>query len=258
MIRSRLGVKALGLCALMLGLLAFASAAQAEVNSKWVLVNKSGVLTSVTDTLQPEVQIKEIEVFEGGVQEAILLTKVAGIETALLCTNANLLNAAGTGAPKMGLEGTLLGKVTFTGCITKLKGVTSPPCKPHAPALSPEGTITTELAKGLVSLHATAPEGAVFKIVPDSGETFVTVTLGTAGIGNECAIGEKLPVSGQLSLQSSNFKVEEVEHLIKEFAGLTDLWVLNKTAEHKATIDGSAWARLLNEHEGFKWAGIPG
>jgi len=273
-VKSRLGLKVLGLSALVLGLMAFASsAAQAEVNAKWAILKANGELITISpvdglkgrgDELLPEVNIKEIEVLAGtGVKEAILLTKVAGVETAILCTAAELKDAAGTGRPKLLLEGTILGKVTFTGCITKLKGVTSAPCKPHAPAASPEGTITTELAKGLIVLHELVGgvKHTVFLIKPDSGETFVTLTLGKAGVENECVIGEKLPISGKLTLEDCNnkFQVEEVEHLIKEFAALTDLWVLNKTAEHKATIDGSAWAKLVGAgHEGLKWAGLPG
>jgi hypothetical protein len=259
MIRSRLGLKALGLCALVLGLMAFASTAQAEVNAKWAIVKANGELITISpegdgkgkgDTLLPEVKIKEIEG-----NDAILLTEVAKTKVALLCTNV-----AFVGNPKLQLEGKVSpAKVTFTGCITKLNTVTSAPCKPHSKGAA-EGTITTETGKGLIQLSAGAGSEGATLITPETGETFVTIVLGVEGEKNECAIGEKLPVSGKLGLADCNkkFSTEEPEHLIVESTTLTDLWVLNKTAEHKATIDGSAWVKLGGEHEGLKWAGLPG
>jgi hypothetical protein len=270
MIRSRLGLKALGLCALVLGLMAFASSAQAEPLAKWAIVKANGELITISkegdgkgkgDTLLPQVGIELETLASTGVKEAILLTSVGGVATEILCKKALLRNAAGTGPPLLLLEGSILGKVTFEECSTKLKGSLSAPCKPHSKG-SPEGTIATELAKGLIELHAAAPEGTVFKIVPDpneAGKVFVTLILGKEGIENECSIGEKLPVFGELALQDPAFKKDtSAEHLISEYDPLTHMWVLSLTAEHEAKIDGSAIAFLEGEHKGLKWGGLPG
>jgi hypothetical protein len=271
MVRSNLRFKVVGLCALVFGLMAFGgTAAQAEPTASWVLINAKGELLKVgvpEDKLLPEVTISEVEKLPGTEERhLVLLTKVAGVATEILCTEAKLENAGGTGLPKLLLTGSLLGRGVFSGCITKLKGATSAPCKPHS-AEAAEGIILTERVEGLIKLHELtggvkdttvllAPEDKEGKLI----ETFVTLILGKAGVENECSIGEKLPISGELSIEDCNglFQKEEVEHLIKEFAPLTDLWVLNKTAEHKATIDGSVWVRLEGEHKGLKWAGLPG
>jgi hypothetical protein len=74
-----------------------------------------------------------------------------------------------------------------------------------------------------------------------------------------CSIGEKLPVSGTLYVKDAggNFEVEEKSHLLEE-GPLTELWVLNKTTEHKATLDGSASLSPAGEHLGREWSGLGG
>ena len=80
MLRSRLGLKVLGLCALVLGLMAFvASGAQAEPTSHWNVAGKS-----VTGAEEKQLEIKELE------NNTITLefTTLGGTLVKLLCTTA--------------------------------------------------------------------------------------------------------------------------------------------------------------------------
>jgi hypothetical protein len=241
--------KALGLSALLLGLMAFAtSVAQAEPTSHW---NVNG--SAISSTLLPELQVKELEN-----KDATLLSKLSGKSVELLCTGASAT------AVKLGAEGFVDkgGSVLFTGCIFKWGGVTQAKCVPHSKG-DPEGTIKTLPAHGLIQLHEVLvgkKEGTTL-LLPDTGETFQNIVLGKEGELNECAAGELLPVSGKLSVKDCQeaFSTEQVDHLIVENPGLTDLWILNKTVEHKATIDGSAVLALTGgTHGGLKWSGTPG
>lgn len=268
MVRSRLGLKALGICAALFSVMAVtAGSAQAEATSFWTVVNPTTkALTKITtEALLPEVQIKEIEELKSETdpgKHLVLLTTVGATNTplALLCSGAELLNAAGTGPPKLLTEGRLLGKAKFTGCITKLKGVTSAPCKPHTPG-DAQGTIITKLALGLIKLHELSGgvKDSTVLLAPEVGTTFVTIILGVEGVENECSVGEQFPVTGELvitdCLGNTSFSEDTKEnHLIEEFKGLQ----LLKFGERAATIDGSALAHLVGTHLNFPWGGTPG
>jgi hypothetical protein len=253
----RFQFKVLGLCALLAGLMAFVGSTQAGAN--WVLINSKGELVQVgnpSDILLPEVQIIEIEELKDAKdpgKHLVLLSEVAKVKIAKLCTGMELQNAAGTGAPKLLLGGEVLGKVTFTGCILKINGTTSPACRPHTKG-SPEGTVKTELVKGLT-------KGSSLSITPENSEgksieSFATIILGAEGAGNECSIGEKLPIIGEILLTDCQelFGTEQASHLMQ--ASASELWVLSKTTEHKMTVDGSALLSLTGEHKGLKWAGV--
>jgi hypothetical protein len=250
MVRSRLGLKALGLCALVLGLMAFAtSAAHAEKGSTWVIINAKGELLNIpgaTDLL-PQLEIKEIE----NNTATLSWTTGAGTKVKILCTAANFDEGG-----KLIAEGGLsLGRILFKGCVTLLNGVISPPCKPKGGG-APVGEILTNKGKGLIVLDLLTG-GAVDTLVlikPDEGTAFSTLAL-----GEECAIGESITISGELWIKDckgeTSFKTEAVEHLIEEaLHGLTV-----SPGAQPAVIEGSALVRLANpgEHAGLKWAGLP-
>jgi hypothetical protein len=224
-------LKAMGLCLMMaLGLLAFAGSAQATVGSKW-MVNGADITTNV---LLPQVQITEIE----NKTASLLFTTGGGTKVEILCTNAELINV------KLKAEGSLTeGSVKFSGCLTKLNGSTSGPCKPFTGAES--GVVKTEKGLGLIILH----EGAGLTLIkPETGTLLATIEL-----GEECSIGESVPVAGELVLKDAAFTTEAAEHLIAE-GPLTSLTALGQPA----TIDGSAWVKLVGTgHEGLKWSGLP-
>ena len=268
MIRSRLGLKVLGLCAALFGLMAVtAGSAQAEAGSFWTVVNpKTEALTKITtEALLPEVQVKEIEELKAVGEEgkhAVLLTTIGATNTpiAILCSTAELKKATEAGAPKLLKEGGLLGKAKFEGCTTKLKGVLSAPCKPHSPG-SPEGTIETEVAKGLIKLHELtggAKDDTVLLAPDNANNRFVKIILGKEGFENECSAGESLTIEGELVVYdpagNTSFTEEKIDHLITEFPGLK----LLKFGTREASIDGSALIHLVGEHLNWKWSGIPG
>ena len=87
MVRSRLGLKVLGLCALALGLMAFvASAAQAEKTAHWNVAGKS-----VTGAEEFQLEIKELE----GNTATLEFTTAGGTTLVkILCTSAKF---GGTG-----------------------------------------------------------------------------------------------------------------------------------------------------------------
>jgi len=243
MVRSRLGLKALALCGLVLGLMAFtASAAQAEAGSKWLVLDKSGVRVDEKAGLEFFVD-GEIENSDG-----TLLTKIAGVKVEFLCTAGKISNGKlvpSTGSIEKGA------KVKFTGCITKLNGATSGPCKPNNEGKE-EGVIATKSGHGLIVLRGGEP---VVLVLADEGETLATIEM-----SKECSIGTKVPVIGVLTLKdckgSASFSSHLVTHLVEQGAG-TELWTISKTAEHVATIDGSANTFLIGTHLGYSFGGDP-
>ena len=252
MVRSRV----LWLCALALGLMAFAaSAAQAETGAHWNVVEASGKLVQIpgTNDLLPQAEIKEIE----NSTAELLFTTAGGTKVAILCTSAKfdeggLLQANG---------GLSAGKILFTGCLTKLNGVTSAACVPKGGG-APATQILTLKGKGLIVLDKLA-SGEVddfVKITPESGKLFSKIEL-----GEECAIGEFVNVEakaageglwikdeGATSKESNeSFLTEKPEHLIVE--ALQGLIALGQPA----TIDGKALVRLNGAHLNLKWGGTP-
>src|SRR4051794_4949528 len=110
MIRSKLGLKALGMCALVLGLMAvWAGAAQAEEpGGTWNYINPSG---------------GALKTFEGALAEPTVGGKIetgtVGILHAKVLGGTSLLyecKAFTVTSCNLKPEGVVLGKLTFTGC----------------------------------------------------------------------------------------------------------------------------------------------
>jgi len=237
MIRSRSGLKTLGLGLVVLGLMAFtASAAQA---SSWMVAGKT--LTG-TETAKVEASIVA--------PSASLLTKIAGTEFQFTCTGGTLKNT------KLEKEGKLSegGSVRFTGCTTstrkselesyKEQASCAPYNKPEK--LEEKGVIETLEGKGQLQLHSTG-EGVTIIEGKTGGLTGHLATISLP----ECAIAEEVKVFGKLSVVdsggSAGLEAEVKVHKIKEFAPLTHLYVETDTAEHKAKIDGEAEVKLEKE-----------
>src|SRR6478735_5829759 len=139
MIRSRLGLKALGMCALVLGPMAvWAGAAQAEEGGgAWTYINTKGELKTFEGALaEPEFGVK-VDV------PPVLHAKA--LEGTEVLYNCNKFSAAA--GSKLKANGVALGKLIFAECTTKLNGVLSEACKPK------EGKITTNLIKEMFLLH---------------------------------------------------------------------------------------------------------
>jgi len=243
--RSMKMFKALALSAFTLGLMAvIASSAQAK--PEW-MVNGTNVTNS---TLLPKLEVKEVE--QG---TASLLSTVGTVKTEILCTEADLKEFS------LDKEGKLThGKVVFLHCKMFLNGILSSPCEPYTEltgSVIDHGTIETNKFKGIIELHepSAGVHVAVINLQPLNGgdEPFVNLLL-----GEECAIGENLPILGKLVLEDCNGKAEteEVEHLVQENKALTKLFVIDLNAAHAATLDGSAWLRLGGTHAGLKWSAL--
>src|ERR1700755_2718104 len=139
--RTRLGLKVLGLCALVMGTMAIGTAgvAQAEVGACWGYLEGAN-LKCFSATLEAK------PVFEVENKTATLL--IANVNLEVLCTGAEF----DEGGQLTANGSILLGRIKFTGCIsnsrtptlTKLGG-----CTPKDP-VSGLGTVLTEKGTGLI------------------------------------------------------------------------------------------------------------
>lgn len=243
MIRSRLGLKALILSGLVLGLMAFAtSAAQAETGATWSLKTKAGTLVNIpgANDLLPEIDLA-IE----NSTASLLFTTGSGTKVEILCTTAK-----GIGVKLIANGSLSKGKVKFTGCLTKLNGALAGACTPVNEGT--KGEILTQDGLGLLMLHTltSGVKDPYVKLSPETNLTFVVISL-----GEECSIGESVDVKGHLDLKDclNDLTTELVNHLVEEFKPLQLLTALGQPA----TIDGSANVFLKGEHEGLAWAGLP-
>jgi hypothetical protein len=251
MVRSRLGLKALGLCALVVGVMAIsASAAQAEAGGTWLLNG-----AALAAGLEPEV-VGSLENEMGA-----LLTEIIGKTVRFLCTTATL---SGVRLQTGGLLSSG-GSVRFTGCKTFLGKLNekkevveekeSTPCEPFTLNSKKEkeaGVVVTNKGKGLLALNG-AKETETLVEPETAGGPFATIHMGEL-----CSIGEEVPVFGKLYLKDCNKEalVDKKEHLIEEDTTLSQLWVISDTEEHLRTkIDGSAIVKLAGVHAGMTFAG---
>jgi hypothetical protein len=205
--------------------------ARATIGSHWQVEG----LAVPTPTLLPPLQISTFET--GGMT---LLDKIAGVKVETLCTGGTLEGFLLQASGSVGKEG----KVKLTGCLTKLNGAISAACEPKAGGTA-KGVINSSKLKGTLVLH----EGTWnARLEATTGETLATIEMGA-----ECSIGEKVPVIGKLFLKDSKLGEHLATHLASE-GSLTELWVISKTVEHKATADGSAQIELGSEFKGVPWS----
>ncbi len=241
MIRSRLGLKLLALGGLVLGLMAFAASAHAEIGAKW-RVNGSDV-----GSLEPKLLIKELE----NKSASLAFTTKGGTKVLILCTAAEF----DEGGKLIGNGTISLGKVKFTGCKVLLNEVAAANCEAHSPG-QPNGTILSEKSEGLIVLDTTTGvTNDLVKIKPDSGLVFAVIELGA-----KCSVAESVNVEVKAVGEglwirdckgNTSFLTEAASHLIEEaLEGLKALGVAAK-------IIGSAIVELEGGHNGFKWSGFP-
>lgn len=244
MVRSRLGLKILGLCAVLVGMFAFTGSAQAEVGATW-LVNGA----AVSNTLNPALEAETDKV-------GTLLTTLGGQLIDLTCQKTKTVLGAHLVEPL----GQATGKLVFHECdFLSLKELGSPAvlqkaCEPFVGAN--KGLIETNNITGLIKLH----EGQPTLLATPTETLFATINLGP-----ECAFGETLKIGNGKSkagvVLPSEFSLKDcegkaltdlVKHLVEELKALTSLYV--NGGETKATIDGSAWAFLGGAHKGMTFA----
>ena len=235
MIRSRLGLKVLGLCAVLVGMFAFTGAAQASTGALWKI---GGAQAKGGEAVEAESEAA------GG----ILLTELGGKFIHVKCLKLKLV-----GAKLVEPNGKITGKIDFSECdflsLTTQGGsvVLQKACEPFVG--TNKGLIETNTINGLIVLH-TPTGGKAEGVLEAKGEPdFATINLGP-----ECSVGEKLLVEGVFFLKDceGKFSTENKTHLVEELKALTKLTLNGGTKT--ATIDGSALATLAT---GSLWAGIP-
>ncbi len=192
--------------------------------------------SAVTKELSPEVAVKEVES-----RNATLLTKIGGTKVEVICEE---VQPVGVTLEPEGVV-TVGSQVKFLSCITKLNEKTSGACEPNNAGKEP-GVIASNAMKGLLIENE---ESGLVELAPKEGETLATIKT-----GNECAIGEEIPILGTLTLKGASLEEEAETHLLIAGA-LTELWAVSKTEEHKATIDGSVVVTLAGVHSGNSWCG---
>jgi hypothetical protein len=260
MLRSRLGLKALGLCALLLGLMAFASTAQAEPGSYWSLINSKGDLIKLpgAEDLLPETEIT----LENNTAELLYTTK-GGTKVANLCTSANW-DEGGLLIDEGGMK---LGRLLLQGCLTKLNGVTSGACKPSGGGTAAgSGQILTEKFKGLILLDEVSAgvKEEYIKFIPENSKGETTKLFSKIELGPECAIGEFVnleaktlgeglwlkdcPVGGTSNQRALEYSAE---HLMEQALPGTTLLALGQPA----TLDGSMLLKLVGTEKGLRFRG---
>jgi hypothetical protein len=254
MARSKFSLRVLGLCAFVLSLMAFATSgvAQAEPGAQWGYINDNEKpepkLKFFDSKLEGQLQIKEIE----NKTASLLFTTGGGTKVTILCTGASFDEGG-----QLAAEGAiLLGRLHFTGCKTLLNGTLSPPCEPHTGAS--KGLILSLKFTGLIILHKLVKDGKldpVVLLIPDQKNAKGEPSGAVIELGEECSIGESVEVTGHLDVWDCKnlLTTHMLEHLVEEFPELRLLRALGQPA----TIDGTAFVKLIGEHEGFLWAGLP-
>ncbi len=233
--------KALGLCALVTGVMAIGvgGSAQAEVGACWGFMNgaKLECLSKTNEAAAPKFEIEN--------KTSTLL--IANQTFSFLCTT---LEADEGG--QLSENGTILpGKTKLSGCVALIKGVISKPCEPNDP-ISGRGTILTEKSEGLIRLHELAggEKEPTLLFKPVTGETLLKIHLGA-----ECSVGEEVIVKGEQVFWDckgkASFEEHKVTHLLEEFPGLK----LMKVGANAATWDASVNVTLTGPQQGLKWAG---
>lgn len=241
--RTRLGLKVLGLSALAMSVMAIAGTgvAHAETGACFGYLN-GAELKCFSATLEAKVN------FEFENKTATL--SIANLNFEILCTGTEFIEGGSLSAN----GSILLGRILLTGCIglsvsPKLEKLAS--CTPTDPVKG-AGVIVSEKVTGLIILHtlANGEKEAFMKITPDTAETLVIMFLGEG-----CAVGEELLVKGSLDLVDSggrkSFEEHKLIHLFEESKALH----LMKVGSNLATLSATVQATLAVPHNALKWGG---
>lgn len=235
---------ALGLCALVVGLMAIVvSGAQAEAGAKWTVAGTDA------GTLKAQIQISKITT-----GKLILKTRIAGAEVKLTTSTTPKLNGISLEG-----EGRLTGgTLSVQGVATELNSKASAVCTPLGTPGNDStlGVFTFNKVKSELVLHEST---GVIQVKPEVGTVF-----GHFFFGEECSLPEEVPMitkkegKGLALTDLLGIGNELVEHEFTELPALSELWVISETAEHKKTVEGNLRVGLAGAHSGLKWKGTPG
>jgi hypothetical protein len=244
--RTRPGIKALGLSALVMGVMAIGTAgvARAETGACWGYIEGVSTLNCFSTTLEAK-PVLSIENITGTHPSAATLL-IESLNFEISCTTIAFIEGGTFSAN----GSVLLGRLEFGGCFTRKstsKGLELIPlCDPHDPVAG-LGKIRTEKFTGLIVLHNGEP---VVKVSPDAGTTLARLALFEG-----CPIAEEIIVTGSLVLSDiegkASFEEHKFIHLFREFPGLK----LVKVGANTVSIDGTANVTLASPHNALKWAG---
>jgi hypothetical protein len=223
----------LGLCILVVSMMAFAASAQAQ---NWLILTSGGLVKTGTE-LKAAVE-SEIDGSSGSLD-----THLVKLHVRITCTRGVSLHVI------IGGGGILIGVWWwYTGCKT-FNAATStelPECGVRTPGKS-FGTLESLKSKGQLQTNGET------KIEPETGTKFAELEF-EAG----CVLPSPTTVNGVLVVKDCEGKAAEhlVKHLIVQGTG-TSLFVGADTAEHLETsLVGSAWVFLGGEHSGLKWGAV--
>jgi hypothetical protein len=263
MTRMKLGV--LGLCAVVVGMMAM-SAGAAQGAFSWLLLNKEmKEVAFLLATLEGKKDSEHIT----------LDGEIAGLKVAITCTNFALKGVM------LEAEGKLTngGKVVFTGC----KVYKEAPLKEEYACTvntsgTAAGTVETNEGKGELVLHTFFDEvknakgeiekielkEVLTKIEPKLTKTqeekkevgnFATIILK----GESCPLTELNQVHGTLYLKDclKQATTHVLEHLVEQ-GPLTALYIGGHSAKQllETKLLGSGWVFLTGEHLGYLWAAM--
>jgi hypothetical protein len=233
MIQSKLGLKAFGLCVLMVGLMAVS--ANSALAGAWDVEG--------TATLPAQVQIKDLEgLGSPSVKDGTLLAQLnASTHVAFTCTAMELVgaNLEAGGSVTNGFA------AKFTGCVTFLNGALAKNCEAKSSG-QPNGTIQTVALKGLLQLVSGAK---VTIIEAKTGDEFVDID-----VGPKCSFGEEVPVlCNKFAVKDAGLETSSLDHLISEEPTNSKCTALGKPA----VIIGSALVKLVGgSDEDQQWRGL--
>ncbi len=220
----------LGLCLLALGMFGAGSAQAAT----WMVGGTN--LTSGTKVITGEIMAPS----------ATLTTKIGGNEVKFTCIKGTLKEVEIEKEGKI-KEG---GSERFTECTTAINGTTQKACEPNNNGTE-KGVIVSNKVKGRLTEHSTGEAVVLLEsTVKEKIEGKEVPVFGHVKMGEECSIGEDIPIIGSkigvvdakgMGEPAPGTKEgalhEQTEHEIQ--AGpLTEIWAISETAEHTAAITG--------------------
>lgn len=241
MTRTKLGL--LGLCAVVVGMMAMSASAAQGSTLSWLILNSA---KTVATNLKAELTGKK------DTEHLELAGKVAGLPVVVTCTGFTLKGIFLEPVDKI-TEG---GKVVFTGCkVYKEKllvGLYKCTVKSAGAAVE---TVESGEGKGLLELVGTE---VLTKIEPKAGPTGAFATIRFEGA--ECPLPESNVVHGTLFLKDclNQAVIHKLEHLVEAEPVNTKLYVGGHSAEQLeiTKILGSVWIFLAGAHAGLEWSGM--
>jgi len=177
MSRIKLGIKVLGLCALVFAVMGIVSSG-AQAAGTWLVLEGGKVSEGTGGELTLEAETTFIK-----------HTKISGVAVLLECPTVETVVA------KLAAEGTIAkgGKLRYSRCVISLNGSVSKPCEPNNEGKEP-GVIVSKPSHAKFVLNEAKEE--LIEVTPDEGETYWTIEM-----GKECSIGTKVPFIGKLFLK---------------------------------------------------------